>query len=330
MILIFSKRNFELTTEEVMDWLDKNGGDYCRINGEDYYNQFWLDQNGLSFQNLDASKINAIWNRRWSDDPTFLVNHEDDLSSFGLNNVSNLMYNLSSERSRISSLLQESLEHAHWTTTPRNVSVHKIKMLKKAKSVGLQIPNYIITSDKEKLLDFALKHKKIITKPISEVVSFYTENEDSSERAIVLSWILDKHEIENDINEKFHFTMFQEYIEKDFEIRIFALGEKLYPMAIFSQKDTQTSVDFRNYNQDTPNRTVPYRLPESIEERLREFMKKSELNIGSIDLIKGIDGGYYFLEVNPVGQFGMVSYPCNYFLERELANYLKYEDQIRN
>jgi hypothetical protein len=34
------------------------------------------------------------------------------------------------------------------------------------------------------------------------------------------------------------------------------------------------------------------------------------------------DGREVFLEVNPVGQFGMVSRPCNYQLERKVAELL--------
>jgi hypothetical protein len=31
------------------------------------------------------------------------------------------------------------------------------------------------------------------------------------------------------------------------------------------------------------------------------------------------DGRFVFLEANPIGQFGMTSKPCNFFLEREIA-----------
>ncbi|CEJ68525.1 hypothetical protein BN1195_00813 [Chryseobacterium oranimense G311] len=44
---------------------------------------------------------------------------------------------------------------------------------------------------------------------------------------------------------------------------------------------------------------------------------------GSIDMIKGRDGNYYFLEVNPSGQFRMTSLPCNYNLHFEVAKFLK-------
>jgi hypothetical protein len=35
---------------------------------------------------------------------------------------------------------------------------------------------------------------------------------------------------------------------------------------------------------------------------------------------------YVFLEVNPIGQFNQVSIPCNYFLEKKIADYLLHEN----
>ena len=55
-------------------------------------------------------------------------------------------------------------------------------------------------------------------------------------------------------------------------------------------------------------------------------MKYVNLNTGSIDMIVTKENEYIFLEVNPVGQFGMVSQPCNYYLEKKITEYLmKYE-----
>ena len=51
-------------------------------------------------------------------------------------------------------------------------------------------------------------------------------------------------------------------------------------------------------------------------------MSKLNLNCGSLDLVLDNNGIYYYLEVNPVGQFGMVSFPCNYYLEKKIAEFL--------
>ena len=51
-------------------------------------------------------------------------------------------------------------------------------------------------------------------------------------------------------------------------------------------------------------------------------MDNLDLNSGSIDIILTPDNKYVFLEVNPVGQFEQVSFPCNYGLFKEVAEYL--------
>ena len=59
-------------------------------------------------------------------------------------------------------------------------------------------------------------------------------------------------------------------------------------------------------------------------------MQKLDLETGSIDLIKSTNGEYYFLEINPNGQFGMTSYPCNYNLEEKVALKLIQIDEKRS
>lgn len=116
--------------------------------------------------------------------------------------------------------------------------------------------------------------------------------------------------------------MFQQKIDKNLEIRAFYLDGRCYSMAICSSFDKQTQVDYRRYNDVKPNRKVPYCLPSHIEKNIDALMKKLKLNCGSLDLILDNNGVYYYLEVNPVGQFGMVSFPCNYNLEKIIAEYL--------
>jgi len=47
-----------------------------------------------------------------------------------------------------------------------------------------------------------------------------------------------------------------------------------------------------------------------------------QLDFGSIDMIVSADNEYIFLEVNPKGQYGMVSHPCGYNLDYEIAKEL--------
>jgi glutathione synthase/RimK-type ligase-like ATP-grasp enzyme len=71
-----------------------------------------------------------------------------------------------------------------------------------------------------------------------------------------------------------------------------------------------------------PNRYIPYQLPKSVEKKIIRLMKKLSIDSGSIDMIVDKKDKYYFLEVNTVGQYGMISAPCNYNLDNEISQYL--------
>lgn len=183
---------------------------------------------------------------------------------------------------------------------------------------GLYVPNMILTTEKKDLLSFQQKHKKMISKPLRSYPLVESENRIWYSNG---AFILQKEQIDK-LSESFYPILALEYIEKEYEIRIFYLKGKCYSMAIFSQLDEKTKTDFRNYNQDKPTRNVPYKLPQEIEEKICLFMEISGLDTGSIDMIKSINGQYYFLEVNPSGQFDWLSANCNYYIEKKIAHYL--------
>ncbi|MBK7652698.1 MAG: hypothetical protein IPJ20_20805 [Flammeovirgaceae bacterium] len=116
--------------------------------------------------------------------------------------------------------------------------------------------------------------------------------------------------------------MVQRNIKKRYELRVFYFDSKFFSMVMFSQNEHQTSIDFRRYDFTNPTRWVPYKLPFQIEEKLDKLMRTLHLNSGSIDLIYGADLEYYFLEVNPVGQYAMVSDACNYYLDKLICDFL--------
>lgn len=187
--------------------------------------------------------------------------------------------------------------------------VNKLLVLEKAKRVGLDVPDYYLSNNTQNA-----KLRKTITKPIAgnPLIESIMKNTDG----VLYTAIVDEF-----VKDDFFISFFQEKIEKDFEIRTFYLNGKCWSFAIFSQNDEQTKVDFRKYNTEVPNRNVRYNLPRSIEENVHLLMVSLDLNCGSLDFIKRGEK-YFFLEVNPVGQFLGHSFICNYSLEKEIAIYL--------
>lgn len=190
-----------------------------------------------------------------------------------------------------------------------------------AKSVGLDIPSSFIGNEKQEVQLFANSLSALITKPLKTGENVLLDNK--------IYTLATEKCTDNDISnllDKFFPSYLQECLDKAYELRVFYLDGKCYTMAIFSQLDEQTKIDFRRYNSKKPNRCVPFILPENIAFLIDKFMKTIDLNTGSIDIVVTKDGRYVFLEVNPVGQFGMVSFPCNYYLEEKVAEYLTKND----
>jgi ATP-GRASP peptide maturase of grasp-with-spasm system len=197
-------------------------------------------------------------------------------------------------------------------------SINKLIALSLAKDVGLQIPTTIITSKKKELKQF-FDDKDVITKALHEAL-FITQT-NSREFIKNYTSTVNKEDL-GKITDTFFPSLFQNKIEKKYELRIFYFANQCYASAIFSQQSSQTKVDFRNYNEEKPNRVIPYKLPIIIENRIKKFMKVCNLTTGSIDMAVDTFDNYIFFEVNPVGQFGMVAEPCNYPIENIIIDYL--------
>jgi len=198
---------------------------------------------------------------------------------------------------------------------------NKLVNLSLARGYGLLIPNSLVTTCKLDLLKFIKQNKRVITKPIHHGhIKLYDSN-GNLKAVSPGTTIINSSEAFN-LNDYFAPSFFQEYIEKELEIRVFYLEGKLYPMAIFSQNDNQTKVDFRNYNFENPNRNIPFSFPKKMEKNIIDFFKKLNLTTCSADFILSKSNEFYFLEINPTGQFGWVSKNCNYYLEKEIASKL--------
>ena len=319
MILILSKKEGDFTTEVVIDWLYHSDKEcFIRVNSESFLESlvFSLSSNCSEVitnnQFLDFNKINVIWYRRWSNGVEFELLLNQESTNFTLNNF------IKREFNSLSSSFFSVFKNKKWLSKPNiNKLLNKYDVLAEAKKVGLNVPNTIITNSKSQLQSFHKKNINLITKPIGEVSQY----EYKQKNHLQYTRIINKNEI-NTFPDFFFPSLFQKQILKDFEIRTFYLEGLFYSMAIFSQNDDKTSVDFRRYNIAKPNRNIPFKLPKSIEKKLKCLLDIYAFDTASIDIIKGLDGEYYFLEINPVGQFGMVSIPCNYYLESKVADYL--------
>ncbi len=300
MILIVSKKN-DRTTQEVINWLSVMNKKFIRINEDETFtiktdkkrillksqkNKFFLDE------------IVSFWYRRGElKFERLLYRHKS------------IRIHMNEVQHWLEDFVIKTLESKRHINKQSNTYVNKLLVLEQAKNVGLNIPAYFLSENTDEVI-----LNKTITKSITGNVVLESLNKYYS--GIMYTTVVEEMEKDN-----FFITFFQDKVDKDFEIRSFYLNGKIWSMAIFSQNDEQTKVDFRKYNIEKPNRNVRYNLPKEIEIKICKLMQSLDLNCGSLDFMKS-GNSYYFLEVNPVGQFGNVSADCNYLLEKEIAEYL--------
>jgi ATP-GRASP peptide maturase of grasp-with-spasm system len=300
MILIFSI-NQERTTTEVTRWLTLMNKKFIRINENEvfeikiYQKRIFLESPKNSFF-LD--EINSVWYRRRG------------LKFKNLRYINKAIDLYMDETQHwLQDYVMSVIESKRHINKQSTKNVNKLIVLDRARECGMDVPKYFLA---ENTNDVVLN--KTIVKSITQNVII--ENIDKDIDGIMYTNIIEEHEDEN-----FFISFFQEKIEKDFEIRSFYLNGKIWSVAIFSQKDEQTKIDFRRYNLKNPNKNVRYNLPIEIEKKIDILMKSLDLNCGSLDFLKSADK-FYFLEVNPIGQFLGLSEICNYSLEKEIASYL--------
>lgn len=321
--IIFSEEN-DFSTNDVIEWLEYYNQKVIRTDFDSLLNTEFnvkISENGNDFSciinNKRVTRLNlkSLWYRRTV--PFILdkyVKNNTVVTEFETGVLQNLFNELKYAKN---SFYNATFKDKKWLNNPLNSVIDKTECLFAAQSVGLLIPETIITNKKSELKSFFVKNKDVIIKPIYNVSRLSVQKYSY----LQYTYRLDKKKL-NSLSESIFPSLCQKMIKKDFELRIFFLEGKFYSMAMFTQNKKKTKIDFRRYDYIDPNRTVPYKLPKELEDKLNKLMNIVGLNCGSIDIIKDVNGLYYFLEINPVGQFGMTSSPCNYYLEKKVAKFL--------
>lgn len=302
-IKIFSRES-DITTDLVIDWLHYFGAKYERISPKDFYGP----KNKISFNLQDSSQEGeSIWVRNW-DHLRFNECHE----------MPRLHHNVMRDTEAVLDLIAYQIDNDVRGSLQKHVS--KPIQLKMAEKSGLLVPETLITNSKDATLEFAQRHKKIIVKPISDA---YTKPPLEKEGSFQISYTreLKINEIQK-LPEIFGYSLFQPLIPKSYEVRSFIYEKNIWSMAIFSQNSDKTAVDFRNYDQQKPNRRVPIKLDRDVGQKVFTLMSELGLTSGSLDFVVDKEENFWFLEVNPQGQIGMVSTPCNYNIEKTIAKSL--------
>lgn len=104
-------------------------------------------------------------------------------------------------------------------------------------------------------------------------------------------------------------SLFQQYIPKLVEIRATVIGSMVFAIEIHSQDYPESQHDWRR-GDIALLRHAAHKLPDELAVKCVDLVKLLGLTFGAIDLILTPGGDYFFLEINPNGQWAWIQQLC--------------------
>lgn len=194
---------------------------------------------------------------------------------------------------------------------------NKIDQLKFVNNYGMKIPDTTLTNYPQKLIDFYNNHKKICHKLQKQTLV----KKNKGKTYGVLNNIVGKENIKHAELIKNYPALFQEYIDKKYELRITALKSKIIPIAIYSQNSPISKIDFRRYDFENI-KYAKVNIPNKVEQFCFDILKHYKLDFAEIDMILDDKNNYVFLELNANGQWLWLEQMSGYNLTKDVAENL--------
>jgi glutathione synthase/RimK-type ligase-like ATP-grasp enzyme len=285
-----SKKHFRFNTDYFLNDYDFN------------FSQKWYIHNKKNGLLLNQRKISGIYYRRPVLPKLEIENIDDDL----LRQLQNEAYDIYD--SFLNSIDTKYLNSKYNMIKAEN----KLIQLKAAENIGFLIPKTIITNDKRKLYQYINQDKKYCIKPLH--LGFFELNGNSF---IPYTAIIEKSDYNMIIN---YPVLIQEYIEKEYELRLTCVGNKIFPVKILSQLNENTRIDWRTNNRSA----VEYdkiSIREELENMCHNLLYRFGLNFACMDLIVGKNGKIYFLDLNPNGQWAWIDELLDLGITKEIEEY---------
>lgn len=319
MILVVSQEN-DVSTDNFIEWCNYRDKPVIRINENESINlveQIVLN-NGCDIsltmkgQKISLSQIESVWFRRGA---VYHTSGAEHLSFENLTDTDSIKSYFANESKTISEFIIYMLKEKRSLNHPGHYNSNKLIVLKTAQEVGLNIPKTLITRQ----LTDVKKHfgeEQVLTKSIQDAVTVEYDNYKFSPYVHMGKF--------EDLNlpAHFYYSKFQSLIEIKYELRIFFVADQYYTSAKFARAKTA------DQGRIIVPREIPYILPDKIIEKLKKLNAALEFNSGSIDMLVDKNGTYYFLEINPVGQYDAMSVLCNFYLDTKILNYLTNEEPV--
>lgn len=304
MILVVTHRH-DFTADFVIDKLNQKKIDYRRLNCED------IDRNSysvktketLSFNILGCQEFKSVWFRR-----TRLPSATQGLTPDEQRYIQTDYYSL------IQNLML--CVDGKWLSHPSKVyqAENKLFQLKVASRIGFKVPETIVSNNHTQIEEFCDNSQDgVIMKPINS-----SRLEDSESQKLIFTNLIPKRILSELRLYALTPAIFQKNIIKAYEVRVTVIGDNVFSAKVMSQEYRESTIDWRRKKLPFE----PYKLPVDIEKKCVDLVKALGLGFGAIDIIKAIDEHYYFLEINPNGQWVWIETETNHPISDAVISYL--------
>jgi len=195
----------------------------------------------------------------------------------------------------------------------------KQQQLRVAAELGILVPKTLFTNDPDQVRPFLKEcgERGMITK-MQASFAIYEQGKEN----VVFTNVVTEDDLDGIENLTLCPMTFQEKLPKQRELRVTIVGDKIFTAEIDSQKSELATNDWRRDGYRMINDWQPHDLPKDLEAKLLKLMDFYGMNYGAIDLILTDDNEYYFLEVNPAGEFFWVDRLMDYKISEAMADVL--------
>lgn len=311
-VLIISNK-LDYTSDYICVELNKRGTKYLRLNRDEFYNyiikfdilkNIMLIKIGGEIYQIDEGSLKSIYYRA----PIYLRDiYQPDLSG------------------------EEQLYRTQWTAFIRNLTVfedviwvnnpeatfkaeNKLLQLKYAQKEGFKCPTTFVSNCSQ----LPINDDYYIVKSLDTGLLRIDDKE-----AFIYSNKVPRHELAN-ANLCLVPVIIQEYIEPKIDVRVTVIGNKIYPVKIMFNGqgidgDWRMIKDKLEY--------IPIQLPDHINTACINVVRSLGLAFGGIDLLKQGDS-YYFLEVNPTGEWSWLVPAAKLPIYEGICDYLEGKNEV--
>lgn len=240
-------------------------------------------------ENVDATHVQIVWNRR-AQRPAVSKSIPKQDRGAALTEAEQLVEGVGGWLA----------EQVRWVNDPfaERRAAKKPYQLAAAHRCGLRVPDTLISNNLEEIRRFFAHHSNNVIFKTLRPMTWHTD----TEHYILYGEKVTFAQVTGNpfLSETPHF--FQRYIDKDFEVRAIILGDRIHSFSLNSQASEDSKTDWRR-SQDGSLTPEPIVLPEPVETAILLLMRGLGLEYGAVDLICDTAGDFWFLEVNPAGQF---------------------------